>query len=151
MSSDYVNSQEILSILGISYPTLQRYKKDGLPYLKSGRQDLFHVETVEKWLNARRKKPHLELDTQLVVQYIERIRKLTEREQVAILSPFLMTRKDVIQALGIAGKTVDDLGKSQAILPVVRGVYLRTSVERRIKELRKKRNSQALENLNLEE
>lgn len=140
MNNQNVDAQTILELLGVSYPTLQRYKKEGLPFQKEGKSDVYDPEAVLKWMAEKKQKKYMVKDAGLIQEEILRIKKLTEAEQVEVLSSFLMTRKEAIETLGLVGKTVDDLGQRQAILPVVRGVFLRSSVERRKQEMERREN-----------
>lgn len=135
MTNQNVDVQTILSMLGISYPTLQRYKKDGLPFHKEGKHVTYNPDAVMKWIAERKQKGYLQKDSGVIAAEIQRIQAMTEAEQVEVLSSLLMTRKEATEYLGLVGKTVDDLAQRQAILSVVRGVFLRSSVERRKREM----------------
>ena len=54
MEKEYLTANEICEKLKISYTTLYRLVKKGLPYLKVGNQQRFVFEEVEQWLKERK-------------------------------------------------------------------------------------------------
>ena len=133
-----IDAKELLRELGISYPTLQRYKKDGLPFKKQGRRDMFNLEEVKKWLAARTRSEQQEIRDGAIKEALQLLRSLTEAEQAAVIRELIMTRKEAIEKLQVAGQTVDELVSRKVIIQVARGIFLRSSVDKRLSQMKKR-------------
>lgn len=56
MEKKFISVEELCQWLGISRKTSERWRKDGLPYIKQGRLVLFDIKTVEEWLKSKETK-----------------------------------------------------------------------------------------------
>jgi len=53
MEKRFVSVDELCQWLGISRKTTERWRKDGMPYIKHGKLVLFDIKAVEDWLKSK--------------------------------------------------------------------------------------------------
>ena len=46
-----LTNEQMMEILGVSYPTLVRWRKKGMPYFQEGTSIRYKLSDVEDWLN----------------------------------------------------------------------------------------------------
>jgi len=51
---NWLNKKEIAEFLGVSWTTIDRWRKDGLPCFKKGREIMFKKDEVIKWIESNR-------------------------------------------------------------------------------------------------
>jgi phage terminase Nu1 subunit (DNA packaging protein) len=92
-----VTQEQLLEALGISYPTLWRYRKEGLPEVPiGGKQALFHLERCKAWMeekgytgkigrpSGRESEGSKDLKDQLAEAKIQKERLLAERHKLSL-------------------------------------------------------------------
>lgn len=55
MNDELLTKEELCKLLKISRPTLDRWRKQGLPYIKTGRLVRFDRNEVMEWIKKNRK------------------------------------------------------------------------------------------------
>lgn len=53
MEKRFISVVELCQWLGISRKTSERWRKDGMPYIKQGKLVLFDIKAVEEWLKSK--------------------------------------------------------------------------------------------------